>query len=128
MQNFINFLTPIAHVIAQFAATAVGTFLLMVFLDIVMGVAVAIKQHTLSAQKFPSWLETQVGTKAFLALIALVAGAYFANSTNPNLSQVLLATVTAGAASLVVGVIGDVKAKIAVLIGFSVGSRKDIEK
>lgn len=99
--------------LAHLAGTAVGAFVFAVVIDIVLGVALAVKAKTFDVHKLPSFLESQFGTKSALALLGLVAAAYFSGG---DIKQATLAALAAGGGALTAAVAADILGKIKELV------------
>lgn len=122
-------LNSILNVLAIFAGTAIGSFILAVGLDIIFGIALAFKQHTFDPHKLGSFLESQLGTQRAAALLGLVAAAVMtaiaSALVNGGITQqalqgvadAALAAATAGASAMLVSVLADILSKFSQLTG-----------
>ena len=112
----MNF-AAIPSVLASLTGSAIGAFVVAVAIDVVLGVAVAVKSKSFDAHKLPSFLESQFGTKAALALAGLVVTAYLASAGHvPDVRSAVLAAATAGAAGMVASVGADIVQKLRALV------------
>jgi len=119
---------------AVFAGTAIGSFILAVGLDILLGVLVAVKQHAFDVHKLGDFLESQFGSQRAAALLGLVAAAVMtaiaSALVNGGITQqalqgvadAALAAATAGAAAMLISVIADIFDKFAKLPGVVVSA------
>lgn len=120
-----SILTPLAVV----ASSAIGTFVVAVLVDDVVGILVAIKAKRFDPHQLPSFLESEFGTKQALALAGLVATAVSAaagaailkGGLNQQALQAIadaaFAAASAGAAALLLSVVTDIKDKVSQLFG-----------
>jgi len=111
------------------ASTTLGTFVVMVIVDDVAGVALALKTHSFDAHKLGSFLESQFGTRRALALLGLVATAAITavgsalahggltQSALQTIADATLTAATVGAGTMLVSVVADVAAKLSYLFG-----------
>lgn len=111
------------------ASTTLGGFIVLCGIDIVAGIALAIKTHTFDAHKLPNFLGEQFATKEFLGVVTLgaTAGLTALGSTIVHgglteaalqgVAQVALAAMTAGAAAMLASVLKDAYGKITALLG-----------
>jgi len=126
--SFSAILGPIAVV----AGSAVGSFVLAVFLDDVAGILVAVKTKTFDAHKLKSFLSSQFGTREALALAGIVAtavttaaGAYLLKGgltvdALQAIADAAFAAATAGAAAMLFSVVADLFGKVSQLVGSSI--------
>ena len=122
-------LSSVLNVLAIFAGTAIGSFIIAVGLDILFGILLALKQHTFNVHKLGSFLESQFGTQRAAALLGLVAAAVMtaiaSALVNGGITQqalqgvadAALAAATAGAAAMLVSVLADILSKFSQLTG-----------
>lgn len=106
-------LDNIPAVLAGLAGTAVGSFVLAVVIDNVLGVISALRAGNFAWAKLPSFLESQFGTKAALSLLGLIVTAYVAGG---DVKSAALAALTAGGGALTLSVLRDVYAKILAIV------------
>lgn len=100
-------------VLASLAGSAVGAFVLAVVIDDALGVIGAIRTKSFDIHQLPSFLESQFGTKQALALLGLIAAAYFAGG---NAHQAALAALAAGGGAMTASVGADILGKIKALV------------
>ena len=100
-------------VLISLAGSAVGAFVLAVFIDDALGVIGAVKTRTFTLAKLPSFLESQFGTQRALALLGLIVAAYVAGG---DAKSAALAALTAGGGALTLSVLADAYGKIKALV------------
>lgn len=83
-------------------------FVLAVVVDDIFGIALAVKARTFDANKLPSFLATQFGTKQALVVAAAAFAAY---QTGGDVKTAATAVVVAGGSALFVSVVNDIVAK-----------------
>lgn len=108
-------MSPFDHlpaVLASLAGSAVGAFVLAVIIDDALGVISAIRTKSFSVKELPTFLESQFGTKQALALLGLIAAAYFAGG---DAHQAALAALAAGGGAMSASVAADIVGKIRAL-------------
>ena len=122
-------LSAVLTVLALFAGTTIGSFIIAVGLDIVFGIVLALKQHTFDVHKLGSFLESQFGTQRAAALLGLVAAAVMTAIASAlvnggitqqalqGVAEAALAAATAGAAAMLVSVLADILEKFSQLTG-----------
>ena len=98
--------------LAALAGSLVGTFVLAVVIDNILGVIGAIKSKTFDVKELPTFLESQFGTKVALSLLGLIVASYFAGG---DAKQAALAALAAGGGALTASVGADIVAKIRAL-------------
>lgn len=120
-----SILTPLAI----FAGSAIGAFVIGVVLDDLLGILVAVRQHKFDANKLPSFLESQFGTKKAAALLGLVSAAVttavgaalihggLTQSALQAIADAGFAAATAGAAAMLLSVVSDLIDKLGQLTG-----------
>lgn len=111
------------------ASTTLGSFIILVGLDLVAGVLLAIRAHTFDVHKLGNFLASQFATGKFLGVLTLAAaaaGSAFASTitqgglseaTLQGIAQVALAAATAGAATMLAAIVKDLSVKLAELFG-----------
>jgi hypothetical protein len=109
-------LDHVPAILASLAGSAVGAFVLAVVIDDALGVIGAIKSKTFDVHKLASFLESQFGTQRALALLGLIAAAYFAGG---DARQAALAALAAGGGAMTASVAADIIAKIKALVSGS---------
>ena len=102
--------------ISSLAGSALGTFVVLVLVDNLLGVVNALKSHTFDAHKLPSFLASQLGTREAAAVAGAVAVAYLGQG---DIRQVALAAVTAGGGALSLAVLADIIAKLKAFVADS---------
>jgi hypothetical protein len=100
-------------ILAGLAGSAVGAFVFAVVIDDLLGVALAVKAKVFDIHKLASFLVSQFGTKEALALLGLIAAAYFSGG---DIRQATLAALAAGGGALTAAVGADIVAKIKALV------------
>jgi hypothetical protein len=100
------------------AGTAVGAFILAVLADDILGIVLAVKAGKFDWNRLPSFLESELGTKAALALLGLVVTAVLTAgvSGTSDIRGAALAALTAGAAAKTASVVADAVSKARALI------------
>jgi hypothetical protein len=106
-------LDHLPSLLASLAGSAVGAFVLAVVLDDLLGVALAVKNKAFDVHKLPSFLASQFGTKEAVALLGLVAAAYFAGG---DIKQAAYAALAAGGGAMTAAVAADIYSKIKALV------------
>lgn len=111
------------------ASSTVGTFVVLVGVDDVLGVVLALKTHTFDLHKLGSFLESQFGTRRAIALAGTVATAAISaagaalihggltQSALQGIADAALAAATAGAAAQLLAVVSDLAAKLQAIVG-----------
>lgn len=95
------------------AGSVVGSFVLAVIVDDALGVILALRTQSFSWAKLPSFLESQFGTQKALALLGLIAAAYFSGG---DVRSAALAALAAGGGALTLSVAADILSKIKALV------------
>jgi hypothetical protein len=110
--------------LAAFAGSAIGCFVIAVALDDLAGIVLAVRQHKFDVHKLGSFLESQFGTKRAIALLGLVAAAVttalgsalvhggLTQTALQGIADAALAAATAGAASMLLSVLADLYSKV----------------
>jgi hypothetical protein len=111
MESLISFFNSASSTVVAFAGTAIGTFLVAVILDDLLGVMLAVRTGTFDPNKLPSFLESQFGTKQAAALAGAVLVAVFAGQY-ASIQTAALALVTAGGSAMTLSVLGDIIEKV----------------
>lgn len=127
------FIVQLLAITSNGASYTVLTFVGLVVLDDVLGVALSIRTRTFSFQKLPSFLGSQFGTRQAAALGGMVATAFLGQfaavailnvtslkgleSLVLQLVQVVFTAATVGAGALALKVFGDLVTKLAALVG-----------
>lgn len=109
-------LDAIPPLLAALAGSAVGAFVLAVVVDDALGIAMAVKAKAFDWHKLPAFLESQFGTKQALAILGLMAAAYFVGG---DAKQAALAALAAGGGALTASVVADIVGKIKQLAGLT---------
>jgi hypothetical protein len=122
------FLGPLAIA----AGSTIGTFVIAVGLDVLAGVALAVRRGKFDWHKLPSFLESQFGTVEARALLGLVVAAVttavgsallhggLSASALQGVADAALAAATAGSAAMLLSVVADLVSKVGQLTGVSV--------
>src|SRR5207253_3026358 len=98
------------------AISPVGAFRLAVALDDLLGIALAVKGKTFDVRKLGSFLVSQFGTKAAVALGGMVVLSVLSQSSSVSgLKDAVVAATVAGSLALAAGVIADARDKAVAL-------------
>ena len=101
-------LSNLGNAVLAFGLSPLVAFAVAVVVDDVFGVVLAFKTKTFDANKLPSFLGSQFGTKA--ALVAATAG-FAAYSTGGDFKVAATTVVVTGGSALFVSVLKDIYAK-----------------
>lgn len=124
----MSFNTLLGYLVVA-ASTTLGSFIVLVGVDIIAGIVLALRKGTFDANKLPLWLGEQFATREFLGVVSLgaTAGLTALGSTIVHggltevalqtVAQIALAAMTAGAAAMMASVLSDVFGKVQQLLG-----------
>ncbi len=115
----------IAHALAAAVPPAIVSFIALVALDNLLGIANAVRSKTFDLHKLGSFLESQLGTKRLLVVVG-AAGVAVVGALLPNMGKPLndvaravqdaaLATLLAGALANAAAVADDCRLKVLLL-------------